>query len=134
LQTAENETILAPLPSRGDLMTDRRYLESVANFLTHQGQPIVETSGFAAPFDTVRIFTKISEIFPEAREIYRHAFTLIKQATEWHQIFDPLVDLIVPLDRPKITGLSTHYARGAVFIAFFPEVRCEEIAIGMILE
>jgi hypothetical protein len=126
--------ILSPINPRGALATNRDYLDSVSDFLNGQGRPIVETSGFQQPFEVVRIFSEIAEAMPEAANLYSSAIGLLRKVNRLYSVFTSLVDLVIPLDRQLITGLSSHYSRGAIFIAFFYNLRHEDLAIGVVHE
>jgi hypothetical protein len=128
------QPILYPVNPRGSLVINREYLDPISDFLQDQGRPIVETSGFQQPFEVVRVFSDIAEVMPDAGNLYWSAIELLKKVDRWYLLFTSLVDVVIPLDRQFITGLSSHYCRGAIFIAFFPNLGHEDLAVGLVHE
>jgi HEXXH motif-containing protein len=76
------------------------------------------------------IFVDIERRMPTAPDLMADARSVM-HGVGLLKLLDSAIDMVIPVDRDKITGVSTHYARGAVFIGFFGSLSVEDLVLGL---
>jgi hypothetical protein len=101
----------------GSLIVDRCYLQIVADFLAGEGREIGTSLGPERD-EILNIYIDIAANLSCYGELFGKATHFLEKAM-LGETFGEVVDMVLPLKRQHVTGVSSHYARGAIFIGFF---------------
>lgn len=118
---------------KGALLNDEEVLERVSAFLNGQAKSIVDP----IPADSGRrerfqVYTDIRATFPQSAALFRDGRSLLFRSSRLlSQMYNELIDTVVPLKRDCQTGVSSHLARGALLIALFEGYEVFDLALEL---
>lgn len=103
--------------STGELVTGEGYLEAVSAFL--HGDLAFSFETMPGGPETWRVLTDVESSAPGVAATFDRARARLFYASEFFKALYPvLVEMIVPLDRERSSGFSSHFARGVIFRSF----------------
>lgn len=109
--------LLTRMVPAGSLLTNPEHLELVAAFLRGPGSILL--NNMPGGREHWPVFVEIEVTHRSAIDRFRAGRDIVIEASSlFADLFPALVDLVVPLDRQRNSGFSSHFARGAVFRAF----------------
>lgn len=128
-----NERLLDLPYLRGSVIADEAYLREVARFLARhedltvanligskEDWAILQTPACVRP-DVVRAIVSASAVTTSASSFFK-------------EIYDVVVEMVIPLASPRARGWSCHYMRGVIFLGLAPNYPTLDLALDLVHE
>jgi hypothetical protein len=119
--------------TRGDVVTDPLYLREIQCFL--RGHHALMMSDLIGTSEDWEVLEDIENSRPEMFERLRlECFSIKERSAFFRDVFDSLVEQIIPLKQPRARGWSLDFARGAVFLGFPPDYSSLDLSLDIVHE
>jgi hypothetical protein len=126
MASPSREELQALQHKRGQLQTDEGYLARLSEFFAGTGRPVfddiyTERVGLLESGDRVELFVDIISEMPEAEVWFSEALEMVRWDPVFSKLYDTVVEAVIPTKvNFEAMGMSSHYARGVIFLAFSP--------------